>query len=872
MTRPDPLSWDIDDELDAHLAMRVQDNLARGMSLEDARAEALRRFGPRAPAAAASRRARRHEQSLLRAVCFDLRDAWRAARRAPAVSLSALVVAAIGLGTVFGAARLADSLLNRAPGGVRQPSGLYSMLDSFDGQHPSLMSRSVFDRVARAVPEATPFVWSERDLQVIHAGGSRVATANFVSGAYFTTLAVQPAAGRLLGPDDVATERAAVVVSHRLARAIASSAGAAPGTPLTVNGQPFEVAGVAEPRFLGLEAGHPVDLWLPVSAEPRVSAPNVFPDGRQVQGFWSTPGIGWLRGGLRLPDGVTVSELGDRLTAAARGLEGGPEGRRVLLHPEPWLTPFSGDRDRLAAVIAPVGWAMLCTLLLTGACLGSLYVGRVSDRRQELGLRMALGAGRKRLVCLTAAEIVVVVAGGGAAGVAASELMLRAVSSLQITSGMTLGNAVAPLDGRAAALLALLIAAAAALAAATPAAFVLRSTSRLELRGTRTVASGNRFRRMLMVAQMAAACALLSGAALLTQSITALRAQPLGFDADAVAFLALDPAEAGLDAARRAAIVQRLLDSPLGAGIDIAIVDELPFRQHSTLFVAAEGSEVERAYPFPTSRVGGPYFETIGADVVAGRAFHPGDRGRPVAILSQPLAELFWPGANPVGQMVRVGGHEGAPHEVVGIAAGLLDATLRAGPTSRLYLPFDDTAEGLTILARPAAGPPAQLLPALHDLTRDLDPRLVAIQAGTLDQLAVRTIEQRLLFRLLTALIGLGSLLMVAAGVWGLSHGSLRRRWREFGIRQALGAGRLEVARLALADARFVAIAGGSLGLLAGWQFGRVLESWLFGVTARDPLALGAASLLVVAASIAGAIRPARQAANIDPAELLRQA
>jgi putative ABC transport system permease protein len=376
---------------------------------------------------------------------------------------------------------------------------------------------------------------------------------------------------------------------------------------------------------------------------------------------------------------------------------------------------------------------------------------------------------------------------------------------------------------------------------------------------------------MLMAAQVAAGCALLSGAALLTQSVAALRAQPLGFDAEAVAFLSIDPAGAGLDEPGRTALVGQLLELPLGPGIGIAIVDELPFQQHSMLFVGAEESDVPRAYPFPTSRVGGPYFDTLGIDLVAGRAFDPADRGQPVAILSRPLADLFWPGLNPLGRMVRVGGRDGEPHAVVGVVAGLRDATLRAGETSRLYLPYDDKAEGLAILARPAAGPPAQLLPALHDLARDFDPRLVAIQTGTLSQLAVSTIEQRLLFRLLTATIGLGSLLMIAAGVWGLSHGSLRRRWREFGIRQALGAGRGEVARLAFADARFVALVGGGLGVLAGWQFGRVLEAWLFEVGPWDPLALGSAALLVLCASAAGAIWPARQATRLNAAELLRQ-
>jgi predicted permease len=868
----DALSWEIDDEFDAHLALRIQDNIARGMSPEDARAEAERRLGSRALAAAASHRVRGRGQSMRRAFVADLRDAWRTARRAPATALFGLLVAAVGLGAVFGAARLADSLLARAPGGVRQPSTLYSAMDSFDGTHVSLMSRPVFEAVARAAPDATPFAWSGRELQLIHPLGSRVVAADFVTGGYFAALGVRPGAGRLIGQVDVAEERGVAVVSRRLARLIGGDR--VLGERLTINGQPFDVVGIAESRFLGLEAGRPVDAWLPVSTEPRLSAPRVFPDGRQVRGYWSTPGIGWLRGGLRLPDGASPAALGQQLTSAVRAslAVDDSNARRVILSPDPWLSPFGGERDRVNAVIAPVGWAVLCTLLLTAACLASLYVGRLSDRQHEIALRLALGAGRWRVVRLACLEIAFVATMGGAVGAVASEGMLAAVASLRIAGDVTIGSAIAPLDARAATLLAVLVLATIGFAAVAPAWLVVRETARAYTAGSaRTVASGNRFRRLLMVAQVAAGCALLSAATLLTQSITALRAQPLGFDAASVAFVELDPADAGLDEDRRADVVRRLLASPLGAGSQVAVADELPFRDASTLFAVSDDPGEARVYPFATSRIAGPYFETLGIALVAGRTFTPSDEGRPVTIVSQPLAEIYWPGVNPVGRTLRIGGKDGVPHEVVGVVTGLRDATLRGRPTPRIYLPFDDRAEALSVFARPTVGSPAVLLPALQQLALELDSRLVVIHSGTLQELAVRTIEQRLLIRLLTAGIGLGSLIMVAAGVWGLSHGSLRQRWREFGIRQALGARPWEIGRLALADARFVCVFGGGLGVLGGWQFGRLIESWLFTVEPWDPASLGAAALVVTAASIAGAIWPARRAMAVDAAALLRE-
>jgi ABC-type antimicrobial peptide transport system permease subunit len=188
----------------------------------------------------------------------------------------------------------------------------------------------------------------------------------------------------------------------------------------------------------------------------------------------------------------------------------------------------------------------------------------------------------------------------------------------------------------------------------------------------------------------------------------------------------------------------------------------------------------------------------------------------------------------------------------------------------RVYLPFNEDAESVAIVGR-AAGGPAALAARLAGAVGRVDGRLVPGGSGTLDDLAARTIEQRRLIRALTGGVALGSLVMVGVGVWGLAETSLRRRWREFGVRQALGATRRHVWQLALADARFVVVAGGLVGLAASWQFGRVLQAYLFGVAAHDPATLAAAAVVVCGAALAGALGPARAAARQDPSALLRQ-
>jgi ABC-type antimicrobial peptide transport system permease subunit len=175
----------------------------------------------------------------------------------------------------------------------------------------------------------------------------------------------------------------------------------------------------------------------------------------------------------------------------------------------------------------------------------------------------------------------------------------------------------------------------------------------------------------------------------------------------------------------------------------------------------------------------------------------------------------------------------------------------------------------MTVVARGQIG--RDLAAALVAEARRIDPRLVPIRSGRLINLAWRSIEQRLLIRFVTLVVGCGSILMVLIGVWGLAQSNLRRRWREFGIRQALGAHRRDIERLAMRDATIVSAAGGAIGIAAGWQMGAVLKIWIYGVSAHNPLAIGSGAAVVMLAAIAGSIAPARAAGRISASQLLRE-
>jgi predicted permease len=871
MSRRDPIADDVRDELQEHLQSRIDDNLARGLSPEDARREALGRFGSIERTARRSVRIRHREIHPLRGLSHDARQAWRAAwRRHPLATCAAVGVAALGLTTSLAALRVADGLVD-APAGLRRPAELRSLLETFQGRAGSRMTFGMFTAVARDVADAQPAVWDHREFQIRSASAGRVRPGAVVSGSYFSTLGTRPAAGRLLTPLDDEQGAAVAVVSDRLARTIAPEGGSV-GTRITVNGQSVEIVGVTPPGFVGLRGAAPEDVWLPLSLEPRISSPTIFPDGHVVQGYRNTPGIGFLEGVVRV-DGARDAETRSRLTAAIRSATTSPTAEEgAWLTDRPWLTPFSDSRRAIESAARSVFWSGVLTLLLSGACIGSLFVGRLTDRLREFGLCLALGATRWRIVRACVVDIALVLGMAALVALPLAVAVLARAASLHVTGAISVGDVLTGVDAVDLAWpLAGLAGVLSVMVAVVSAGIVAGARPTARDSSSRVSAHGTRLRRALLAAQVASGCALISGALMLTASVDRLRDRPLGFDADRVAFAEVDPAGAGIDADGRAVIRTRLLDAPWPGDVDGAYANEVPFVEGNTLFVAGEGSS-ERQYPVARSRVSARYFDVLGIPILAGRAFEPTEMERAVAIVSEPLARMYWPDGSALGRRVLVGGVNGVPHEIVGIVAGARDLSLRGEPTARLYLPYGAESEGLTLVVRHrTAGRSADLPSVAAAVASGLDARLVVGRTGLLKDLAWRAIEQRLLLRFVTLVVGAGSLAMVAVGVWGLSHATLRRRLREFGIRQALGGPPREAARRAMTDAFSVALAGGALGVAAGWQLGVILQSMLYGVSPSDPVRIGVGTGVVMVAAVAGAVPSARRAARVDPSRLLRE-
>ena len=874
----DDLSRDVAEELESHIQIRIDENLARGMTAAEARREAEQRFGPMRPPLEASTRIRRRERTWYRTWRIDLAQAWRSVRRSPRLTALGVAVAVIGLTTAFAASVVTDALTLRGPAGVPRAGELWSVLETVDGTRPTLMSHEAVQAMERLAGDLKPFAWGVRDVQVVRDGFAQSMPAELVSGSYFASLQTTVRAGRWITADDVRQTNRVAVLGADLARRLSADASALVGQHLALNNQPFEVVGVAGGGFRGVASADPVEIWLPVTVEPAISTPRVRPDGVTVRGVLSMPGTGWMRAGVRKPVSLGREALADRLghAVAQSGAPSQARKKGVIVGERPWVSPFGGERERLAAVLRPLAAAVVTTLALTSACLGSLFISRVASRRRELVLRLALGSGRARLVRLVAAESTVVVAVGGLAAMPMVYGLLALAGDLQLAPGISISDVAHTLDERALGIFAACTIATALVAAVPPVLAAVRFTSAPVVGDARVIWTGNGFRRVLMAAQAAAGCMLIAGAMLLTRSIDALLDQPIGYDAANVAFAEISPAGSGLSEGETATLVERVL----ATGSGIAVADEPPHSGQNTLFMLGLDGRRPDAIVTPVTRIAGPFFEVLGARPIAGRLFEPADRNRRVAIVSAPYAAWWWSspklpasagsegGSRAVGRVVRIG-DRGPDYEIVGVVPGFRDLGFKGEPVSRVYLPLDQQTESLTLLAH--RRDLAKGADGLVDVARGLDARLVPVRSGTMAQIARRTIEQRLVLRTITTIVGAGSILMVLVGVWGLAHDSLERRRREFGVRQALGASRFDVVRLAARDARFVAVAGGACGLAGAWQFGRVLENWLFGVSAHDPASLVTAVTLVAFAAFGGAASPARQAARMDGAALLRE-
>jgi predicted permease len=802
------------------------------------------------------------------ALLKDLRFAVRSLRKRPGLTLIAIVSLGLGIGantTVFtwlnafvlrplpavpGFDRIV-AINTHGPGDGRW-SVSYPNLRDWRAQSRSL------DIAAASFTE----------LGLRGEGGSVERTwAAVTTGNYFDVLGVRPALGRLLTPRDEEERAPVVVLGYAYWRRRFAGDSAIVGRRLDFNGHPLTVVGVAAPRFGGTIIGLQFDAYVPVTLAETLSG-LVGLDHRNEE---------FLDGVGRIRKGWTLTQARQELDGVAKRIsaETGDEDSRAGA----FVTPL-GDQGA-ASFLKPVLVALLgvtgMVLLIACANVANLQLARALARRREIGVRIALGARRWRLVrqLLTESLVLALVAGG--VGVFVAYWSRDALLGLLPPSPFPI-NLQFDVSGRV-----LLF----ALGVTVLAAFAFGLFPALQASNPNLVptlkdeigggpAHRSRLQSSLVVSQVALSLVALVCAGLFLRSLDAARRTDVGFSGpDHVLLVSTDLHLAGVPDSQRVAVADRLLERlralPGVGAASLAMATPLGFGGYSSVGVEPEGYAPRRGENMSIQyfEVGDAYFRAMGIPVLAGRDFGPGDvaGAQPVAVVNQRFAERFWPNQDPVGRRFR---REGIWRTVVGVARQGKYQDLTERPEAVVYVPFaQEPQNGFDVIVR-APGDPRALVPAVRDAFREVDPDLPFLDVRTLaEHMQAAEFVQTLGATMLTAL-GSMALLLAAIGIFGVLTYSVGQRTREIGVRVALGAGRREVVGMVVGRALRLVGIGLAAGLALSLGAGELLRSQLVGVGPHDPLTYGVIALLLVVVALGAAWLPAQRAARVDPIVALR--
>jgi macrolide transport system ATP-binding/permease protein len=652
-----------------------------------------------------------------------------------------------------------------------------------------------------------------------------------------------------------------------------------------LNGHPFTVVGVAPPGFTGLLRGFEAELWVPLMMQ-----------GRAVPGSsdLTERGNRSLLVMGRLRPGVTIEQAQSRFDAVAASLhethrdswtDVRSQPRAITLVAESGARLFPQARGPVVLFVALLMTVVGLVLLIACVNVASLLLARASARRKEIAVRLAVGAGRARLVRQLLTESLLLSALGGGAGLMlaawGTDLLLAFEPPVPVPIALDLG-----IDWRVLGFAFAVTLLTGALIGVTPALAATRPDLASALKEDAGAAGAApqraRLRRVLVVAQVTLSLVLLTGAGLFVRSLQNAGAIALGFDRTNLSVMSFDLQLQGYDEPRGRAFCRQVIERvralpgvtaaslatqvPLGLfsgtrkGITIAGYDAL----------AGEDMEID------TSSVGPDYFRAMRIPVLRGRAFTERDAqgAAGVVIVNQTFARRYWPDRDPLGQRIQMGGggDPGTPSlEVVGVAADGKYVTLGEEPRPFFYLPLDqDHASSLTLLVR-TTGDPAAALPALRAAIHEIDRDLPVYDAKSMsDHLALSLLPARMAGAVL-GVFGLVALALAALGLYGVVSYSVSQQTREIGVRLALGARPRDVLRHIVAQGMRLTAIGIALGLVIAAAVARLLSSLLYGVSPSDPVTFGAVALLLAAVALLACYLPARRAAAVEPMVALRR-
>jgi predicted permease len=867
---------DLSRETAAHLTLLEDDFRRRGMTADEARVAARRAFGGVEQMKDRQRDARSFV--WLDDARWDLRHAARLLRRDLLFLLTAVLSLAIGIGANTAIFTVAYAVLFRPPVGVAAPSQLVDIgTRTAGGGFGNSSYPNYLDLRARSATLDGVYAYSlfPRAMSLGAESGTPGTERIFgtlVTANYFSVLGATPFVGRLFN-DRAGPEGAdAVVLSHRFWTRRFNGDPGIVGRTMTLNGRVVTVIGVATEGFqgTGIRAG---DVWVTLTAGASASA-------------LVDRGSAWLLLGGRLKPGVSAPQAAAEVDAIGRALAlEYPDQNRGLGLRAQRLSPVPGSSAPIAVFLALLMSIVALVLVIACANVAGVLLARASARRQEIAVRLAMGAGRSRLVRQLLAETLMLFSLGGAAGL----LLARGLTSTTVAALPALPfpvNVSVALDLRAVLFTAALVCGAALLSGLAPALQASKADIVPALKDDAQAPARVRLRQAFVVAQVAFSILLIVVAGLFVRALQAAGASDPGFDRRGVELASLDLSMAGYTGAtglqfvRELAARVRALPDVQAASIATSVPGGFEVQRRGVTVPGATPPDGARAFGVDWNNVEPGYFAALRIPIVSGRDFTPADRaGAPlVAIVGEGTARRFWPGEDPVGKQIvqqEFGARGPDPAAaktllIVGVARDVKASTLIDGLSSSLvYVPLQQQyLPRVTILARTTRG--QRIADELRTLVVSLNRNLPIVTAETLeDASAIGLVPQQIVVSVAGGL-GLIGALLAAIGIYGVAAYAVARRTREIGIRMALGARRADVVAMVLHQGVWLAVIGSAIGLLLAAGASRALVAFLFGIPPLDPVIFGGAAVLFAVVGLAACYWPARRATRIDPLTALR--
>jgi predicted permease len=878
MSRRKRMMEELDQDIRDYIERETQDNIARGMSPEEARYAALRKFG----------NVTRVKEETWEVWSFvwldqlwqDLRFGLRQLRRSPGFTAVSVLTLALGIGANTAIFSVVDSLLFR-PLPVKDP-GQVHVLTLRQKNGPVLAQFSIAD--FRDLQQQTAEVFSGvigylygMDGLSVSGRADRVLT-NYVSGNYFSMLGIQPEIGRFILPSDGEGAGAApvMVLSHAYWKQHFGGDPDIVGRKVSVDGHPVTIVGVAPPGFYGVSPFLHVEGYLPLGLASQGGYPGDIASNRASRNLSV---LGRLRPGVSLPQaqaslGVVAQRLAQQYPATDSDLsfQAFPELRA---RPNP-------DPDNTMLILSGLFLA-LAAMVLVLACVNvaNITLVRATARETEMAIRLALGARRARLVRQLLTESLVLALAGGLAGILLGSWGSATLGSLNFHTDLPI-HIDFGFDWRvfsyalgAALLTGLLVGVAPAIRASRSLGAVLHAG------GRGIVGHRQRLRSALVVVQVGGSLMLLIVAGLFARSLVAAQRTDLGFDPNHVLNFSMDPNEIGYNEAQSRAFYKTLLERvralPGVESASTAVTIPMGYIYNGdTLTIPGYQESAGQPAPFALYNTVSPgYFETLRIPLVRGRAFTDADGpdARYVAIVSQAMAKRFWPNQDPVGRTFKMLGDQKQDLEVIGVAKDARYQGVTGTIDPFFYVPFAQhpVSNSLEALQVRTVGPPESVLPEIQRVIASLAPELPVFDTKTMTQ-ALNTLNGFLIFQLgagLAAALGILGLVLALVGVYGVVAYAVSKRTHEIGIRTALGAEQGDILKMIFRQGLFIVGAGLGVGLAGAFAASRVVGDFI-AVSPTDPFTYLAVSGLLTVVALLACYVPARRAAKVDPMVALR--